>query len=134
MRFDDPAPDRELGEVLRRFDRMPATSEWKVGVLVRRIVSRGGPLLDGRRSRPTPWWQYPGVWARTLIPLGITTTLVAVACILWATLAPLPASTQRVAMNDASSGAPSTDVMSQRLLDALVGPVDRAARPARERP
>jgi hypothetical protein len=133
MRFEDPAPDRDLGDALRQFDPMPSTSEWKLGVLARRIVSRAGPLLNRRRQTGTAWWQYAGVWARTLIPLGITTTLVAVACILWATLAPLPVPSQRVAMRESANGAVANDVLSDGLLDALVIPVERAARPARDR-
>jgi hypothetical protein len=133
MRFDDPAPDRDLGDVLHRFDPKPALSELKLGVLTRRIVSRSGPFLRQRRQGgAASWWQYAGAWARTLIPLGITTTLVAVGFILWATLAPLPLPSERVAMSDAMAEATVNDAISQRLLDALVLPVERAAKPTRD--
>jgi hypothetical protein len=127
----DEAPARDVADALARFEPKQPASQWELAVLARRIVASAGPFLDARRRGFTAWWQYPAVWARTLIPLGITTALVAAACILWATLAPLPLPSEHLAMRDAFLGSTTSDVISQSLLDALVGPVERAAAPQR---
>ena len=69
--------------------------------------------------------------AYALIPLGITTALVAVACILWTSLTPLPVPVTRFASHDASFSV-AGDPISDGLLDMLVEPVERAATPMRE--
>ena len=129
MKLDD-GPARDVADALARFESANGASQWELGVLARRIVAKAEPLLAARRQGVTAWWQYPAVWARTLIPLGITTALVATACILWATLAPLPVPSEHLAMRDTLLGSTTSDALSQRLLDALVGgPVERAAAP-----
>ncbi|HTR79324.1 MAG TPA: hypothetical protein VMH39_14495 [Gemmatimonadaceae bacterium] len=81
MRIYEPRGDPRLAEALRRAE--PPAPERPLGPLVRRIVAAAGPVLDRRRPRPSAWWEYMAVWARTLIPLGVTVAVAAGVGIVW---------------------------------------------------
>ena len=133
MRFEDPAPDREMAEVLRRFEPARAPSPDRSNALARRIVTKAGPLMNRRRHGVASWWEYAAVWSRTLIPVGITTAVVAAASLLWAAFTPVPDAVDRLVARDTLIASASNAVLSERLIDALVGPVEQAATPARAR-
>lgn len=129
MTFEDLTPDHEVTDALRRFDHAPAPSASQLRGLARRIVSSAAPLLEPRRANTVAWWDYPAVWARTLIPLGVTTALMAVACILWAALAQLPVAPQRVADAVPMRGVETENMVSQRVLFSLVAPLEQHVVP-----
>ena len=126
MRFEDPTPDQEIGDALRSVQARASLSPWELNVVARRVIAHAAPLLERKRTGVPPWWQYPAVWARTLIPLGLTTALAAIAGFMWATLEPLPLPVERLAMDPASATL-SEDVLSQGLLDALNAPAQATA-------
>lgn len=119
MKNEDVPPDQQVVDALRQFDHVPAHTPAELSALSRRIVSRAHALLDDRRVR-AQWWEYPAGWARTLIPLGVTTGLLAAGFLLWAHVARLPVSPRL----DTTVGRETEAMTSQRLLYSLVGPVE----------
>jgi hypothetical protein len=141
MTLDDLTPDRELTDALRQFDHTAAPTPAELHALAHKIVSRARPLLQQRRAgtlaralgrtaaQALAWWEYPAAWARTLIPLGVTTALMAVACILWASLARLPVAPPGVATSVPMRGVEAENMVSQRVLYSLVAPLEQQVVP-----
>lgn len=122
MRRDDLRPDRELRDMLRRFDSPDHVTSDQRAALERRIAADAEPLLLARRPGAPAWWEFAAGWARTLIPLGVATGVAAAALILWAAHAaprPMPA---RLIGQDSLVGAMPRDRTSQHLLDLVVSP------------
>lgn len=128
MTLDDFKPDRELRDALRRFDRAPPRSAPELTALTQRVVANAAPILAQRGGRVS-WWEYPAAWARTLIPLGLSTAVLAAAGILWATFVRQPAASQPVAASPAARRAETETMESQRLLYMLVAPVEQHVVP-----
>jgi len=124
MKHDEIPQDQNVVDALRQFDRAPSLTPAELSGLSRRIVSRAATLLDDRRTR-AQWWEYPAGWARTLIPLGVTTGLLAAGFLLWARTAKLPVAS-RV---EVANGAETEALTSQRLLYSLVGPIEQDVTP-----
>ena len=124
MTLGDLTPDRELARTLRAFDGTPARSRAELDGVARRIIAAADPLLAQRGDHAGPWWLFAVDWARALIPIGVTTALVATACIVWTARAP-PG--QQLA--GALPAAVATDGLTQRLLYTLVAPVEQGVVP-----
>jgi hypothetical protein len=131
MRRDDLRPDAELRAMLRRFDSPDRVSPDQRASLQRRIAADAEPLLAARRPGPPAWWEFTAGWARTLIPLGVATAVVAAGLMLWAAHGPAHQPLVRVASEDSLVSAVPRDRTSQRLLDVLVSP---AVIPAGDEP
>jgi len=123
MTPDDLTPDRDLRDILRRFDSPDRATPAQRRNLKRRIEAAAAPHLAERAGGAPAWWEFAAGWARTLIPLGVATALAAAALMLWA------AKTDRartvmmpVATQDSLVGSVRHDRTSQRLLDYLVTP------------
>ena len=125
MKNEDVPRDQRVVDALKQFDHTPSHTPAELAVLSRRIVARASALLDDRRVR-AKWWEYPAGWARTLIPLGVTTGLLAAGFLLWAHVARLPVSVRL----DAPAGRETEAMTSQRLLYSLVGPIELDVAPA----
>ena len=122
MKHDDLAPDPELARALHRFDSVPEHSLADLHTLTRDIVAGAAPILDARGHRTTPWWEYAAAWSRTLIPIGVTTALVAAGFIIWATRTSAAAAERANEIARANTG---TDAFaSQALINTLVAPVE----------
>jgi hypothetical protein len=124
MKHEDVPPDQRVVDTLRQFDHAPSHTPAELTALSRKIVSRATALLDDRRVR-AQWWEYPAGWARTLIPLGVTTGLLAAGFLLWAHVARLPVSVRL----DAPGGRETEALTSQRLLYSLVGSIELDVAP-----
>ncbi len=128
MRRRDVSPDPALAGLLARFDAPASATAAERSALQRRIAQRAAPRLANRAGDAPPWWTFAADWARTLIPLGVATALVATTLLLWnargerhgLTIAPMAAP-------DSLVGAAGRDVTSQRLLDDLVTPLPAPA-------
>jgi hypothetical protein len=122
MKRDDLRPDAELRAMLRRFDSPDRVSPDQRAALQRRIAADAEPLLSARRPGSPAWWEFTAGWARTLIPLGVATAMVAAGLILWAAHTPVRQPLVRVASQDSLVSAVPRDRTSQHLLDLLVSP------------
>lgn len=122
MRHDDLSPDPALRNMLRRFD--PASDVMPPGrlALARRITADAVPILAASRRSAPSWWEFTAGWARTLIPLGVATALVAAGAILWASHTAAQRAVVPVAAQDSLVGAVPRDHTSQHLVDFLVTP------------
>ncbi|HYV96724.1 MAG TPA: hypothetical protein VE967_04625 [Gemmatimonadaceae bacterium] len=117
MTHDDRSKDSRVADALRQLDRSRSVSASDLDALTNRIVHEASGLLAQRRAPDPAWWEYPAAWARTLIPLGALTAIIA-AAILVRTIAAPPA----LATN-------SERAMSDRLLLSLVTPVEDHVSP-----
>ncbi|HVZ76516.1 MAG TPA: hypothetical protein VG818_00875 [Gemmatimonadaceae bacterium] len=124
-------PDPVLGEALRRLDRAPTLTPAELDGLVARVLADAGPELAHRRRGTISWWEYTVAWARVLFAVGMATSLVAAACLLWASVVRPADLAPRAAARTASLGAArAADVGARigpdQLLGALVlsSPVD----------
>ncbi|MGA9838172.1 MAG: hypothetical protein WBQ26_12710 [Gemmatimonadaceae bacterium] len=117
----DLSPDRELGDLLRRFEAPDRGTADQHRALKRRIEVAAAPLLAERAG--SSWWEFTAVWARTLIPLGLATAVAALVLMVWSSHAGrLRSLREPVAGQDSLVGAAPRERTSQRLLDALVTP------------
>lgn len=123
MKRRDLTPDRQLRELLARFDAPERATPAERRALKHRIEALAMPLL-ARRAGDTPaWWEFAADWARMLIPLGVVTALAAAALILWtARNARGPAMIAPMAAQDSLVGSATRDRTAQRLLDYIVAP------------
>ena len=110
MRRDDLRPDDELRAMLRRFDSPERVSADQRDALLSRIGADADLLLAARRPGPPAWWEFTAGWARTLIPLGVATAMVAAGVLLWTAHGAPPRELPRVASQDS-------------LVSAVPGPV-----------
>jgi anti-sigma-K factor RskA len=130
MTRDALRPDRELHDLLRCFDSPDRPTDAQRHALERRIATGAEPLLAARRGTPPTWWEFAATWARTLIPLGAATALVA-AVVIFRTSRPTKSPlAPTISTQDSLVGAVPHDPTSRHLLDLLVTP-SRAPRSPR---
>jgi hypothetical protein len=129
MRHDDLSPDPALRDMLRRFDPASAVTPAGRQALARRIAAGASPILAARRRTAPSWWEFTAGWARTLIPLGVATALVAAGTILWASRTAARSAMIPVAAPDSLVGAVPHDHTSQHLVDFLVTPTGARVAP-----
>jgi len=123
MTPDDLTPDRDLRDILRRFDSRDRATPAQRRNLKRRIEAAAAPRLAERAGGAPAWWEFAASWARTLIPLGVATALAAAALMLWTARADRARTVMTpVATQDSLVGSVRHDRTSQRLLDYLVTP------------
>jgi hypothetical protein len=134
MRRQDPKPDVDLAEILRRLDPPDPTPQ-QLSALARRIMTRATPLLEARRRSALAWWEYAAAWAGALLPLGVAAAVLAAACIVWLSgeLPTVPHASERVALLRAvTSQAPSRELIDFALTPrsdrSMAGSRDSAGR------
>ncbi|HEY5220235.1 MAG TPA: hypothetical protein VIJ16_10530 [Gemmatimonadaceae bacterium] len=125
MKRDQLMPDRELRDLLRRFDSPETETRTQRSALKRRIETLVTPLLTARAGDAPTWWEFTADWARTLIPLGVAAAVVAAVLIVWTSHTGTPNALTPLAAQDSLVGAVHTvhnEGTSQRLIDVLVSP------------
>ena len=104
----EPAPDPQLGALLRDVVGESPSHDVNWTALAARIISRAGAQSSA------PWWSYAAQWERRMIPLALAAGVVAAAA-LWTSTATAatPLASASSFTTEVASGALADDAASQ---------------------